>query len=502
MALEYCADFEVFDSRTTDPASATDLAGLVCVWLELDDIRYEGLVSDEARDGSIKFETIGPHQALEGWRCELRHPDSSNTDVEWQTVLTITTDGGTHLGIRMQRHSMGAIVPLQGEPRPPRLVRMLLEDDRFFCMDATHDLQNQHLLIGGEEAESLARLVLNERRRLPIVAFTPRDDEVIDAMELMQRNLGIAHTAYIKTDASWALDDLLPPKLNVYGGAVRLWWPGVTEDSSFWHHPLLRADVPARHVYRSVSAKIRDAAVARPARDMRFEKLIQRKRHADRQQMIHRMKELQRKLEIAPLEAVQNVHLAEIQEDVETWSSIAEDLEEKNVDLERQLEEAKRRNLDLTAEKDGYLHALKSGSSGSSLESADWRETRFREEVGDRVAQMENASGPTKFRIGASFFKSLERLGEVQYWKKTVQACALILAGSLNQKAAADPHPLRTGGGANDPQRKRPSDEARAFRAYIEQKTPSARRLHYWQLQDGSIEFASVNVHDDMKIPA
>lgn len=40
-------------------------------------------------------------------------------------------------------------------------------------------------------------------------------------------------------------------------------------------------------------------------------------------------------------------------------------------------------------------------------------------------------------------------------------------------------------------------DGAVLWRAYVEQKTPSARRLHYFRLPDGGLEFSRIVVHDD-----
>ena len=62
-------------------------------------------------------------------------------------------------------------------------------------------------------------------------------------------------------------------------------------------------------------------------------------------------------------------------------------------------------------------------------------------------------------------------------------------------------HRLKTGSGANDPQKVRQSDNAKAWRRVIGQgKTPL--RLHYWQRTDNTIELASVNHnHDDYSIP-
>jgi hypothetical protein len=60
----------------------------------------------------------------------------------------------------------------------------------------------------------------------------------------------------------------------------------------------------------------------------------------------------------------------------------------------------------------------------------------------------------------------------------------------------SDTHWLRTGKGANNPQKKRRKDKAEPWRRDIDRDY----HLHYWKTANGT-EFASVVVHDDMTIP-
>ncbi len=105
-----------------------------------------------------------------------------------------------------------------------------------------------------------------------------------------------------------------------------------------------------------------------------------------------------------------------------------------------------------------------------------------------------------QYMFGAQFFDSLEGLG-ARYWDKAVRACAAIVSADPDRLRSVDDHELRTGEGGNDPQRIRTSDGAGARRAALEHNTPSARRLHYWTLGDGIVEFASANLHEDFEIP-
>ncbi len=98
-------------------------------------------------------------------------------------------------------------------------------------------------------------------------------------------------------------------------------------------------------------------------------------------------------------------------------------------------------------------------------------------------------------RVGHEFLMSL--LGKhpkKQLAKKLVRA----IVETVEEIQMADTHVLRTGSGANDPQRVRSRDQAKAWRRDIDRDY----HLHYWKCVDGSVEIASVSYpHDDLTIP-
>jgi len=88
--------------------------------------------------------------------------------------------------------------------------------------------------------------------------------------------------------------------------------------------------------------------------------------------------------------------------------------------------------------------------------------------------------------------KNLEFLNNEIRVKMLLRACAETI---LEQKLQAT-HWLRTGKGANNPQKKRNKDQAGAWRRDIDREY----HLHYWQTAN-ELEFASVVSHNDMSIP-
>jgi hypothetical protein len=103
---------------------------------------------------------------------------------------------------------------------------------------------------------------------------------------------------------------------------------------------------------------------------------------------------------------------------------------------------------------------------------------------------------PTSFALGPKFTASLETLDN-GHKNKALKAVVDVLTGYAVEIDARNVHPLREGDGATAADVTR-GDGARCFRAYIEQNSPAARRLHYWQHRDNTIELSRVVTHDVM----
>lgn len=101
----------------------------------------------------------------------------------------------------------------------------------------------------------------------------------------------------------------------------------------------------------------------------------------------------------------------------------------------------------------------------------------------------------SNWTFGTKFLQTAKDLGFIEDPLKVrmlLRSCSEII---LKQNMA-DTHWLRTGKGGNNPQKKRKKDNAGAWRRDIDRDY----HLHYWEIGN-SIEFASVVIHNDMKIP-
>lgn len=101
-----------------------------------------------------------------------------------------------------------------------------------------------------------------------------------------------------------------------------------------------------------------------------------------------------------------------------------------------------------------------------------------------------------KMRVGSAFLESLRNIGGIGV-QKVLNVCAQVAAAAAHGRV----HPLYDGSPGAE-QRVRSSDGAKAWRCCLQERTPSARRLHFWLSpgKDGdgpTIELWHVGIHDD-----
>ena len=92
--------------------------------------------------------------------------------------------------------------------------------------------------------EALASLILDPAREVPVVAITSRRRErepAIDPDEVLAI-VGPDVVVHYVPDGPLTrrLEELLPRRMHVFGGAARIWWPGVGADADPRAHPLVQ----------------------------------------------------------------------------------------------------------------------------------------------------------------------------------------------------------------------------------------------------------------------
>jgi hypothetical protein len=109
-----------------------------------------------------------------------------------------------------------------------------------------------------------------------------------------------------------------------------------------------------------------------------------------------------------------------------------------------------------------------------------------------------------RMRVGREFLARLSSLQGVDV-EKVIEVCAQVACGRAHEIPGRSVHELHAGERSGSVGRTRASDGAKAWRCSLQDGTPGARRLHWWEIPGPAgrtVEFASVAHHDDMSIPS
>ena len=172
-------------------------------------------------------------------------PDTQRPEDRWTVELRLSTEGeGVAAEVRLSLEAEDELVhtDVGAASRPPRgyvrvgLIRELL--DAFDCRAGSLRLTGapRHVSAAGA-AQFVRELLLNPDRTLPVVAVSPdRGGLAWDADDLQGRLAARAIVAVLADDATRAISDELGTRLACYGGAVRVYQPGLANTDNPWRH--------------------------------------------------------------------------------------------------------------------------------------------------------------------------------------------------------------------------------------------------------------------------
>lgn len=137
-----------------------------------------------------------------------------------------------------------AIAPLSIQPRCPRFLRQMLDlDDKWYHGPTKYHKTTR--LIGEEQGQWIAKLILDKTRTLPIILISEDYGEIL--LPKLDKDLsfelaGLASIFVLDHDASWGVTEILGKSLSCYWGAVRLYWPNINLDENPVRHPVWTAN--------------------------------------------------------------------------------------------------------------------------------------------------------------------------------------------------------------------------------------------------------------------
>lgn len=187
---------------------------------------------DQARDGDRLWSVVHLNEITADGRRFVASVSVTAVDDTISVYATLETGS-----------SAGSVVPVEFDPRCPKVVRSLLEiPGRWF--HGTTQLKRASRLVGFESGEELVAEIADPSRSVPIVIISELDGE--PALPQLDEKVaydlvGLANVFVVDSDASWALTDHFGREFACFGGAIRVYWPRFSVDDDPFKHPLWTA---------------------------------------------------------------------------------------------------------------------------------------------------------------------------------------------------------------------------------------------------------------------
>ncbi len=238
----YRLESPMFGSSTDTAIRSTAVRDLVEEWLRTKGVADDG--SYIARDQSAAtYRTLSETYNGESWEfVELvevtdygrRFVADLSVAVTHDRVLVYAT---LEVG---SASSQVNVVPV--DARCPSIVRSLLQEAGPW-FHGPSELHVRQPVSGFDNGETLAAQLLDPERRVPVVAISSGGPPTLDSLgkQVGHDLAGLANVVNVDTHASWALTDALGLAFTCHSGAVRIYWPGLTPESSPYRHPLWTA---------------------------------------------------------------------------------------------------------------------------------------------------------------------------------------------------------------------------------------------------------------------
>lgn len=516
MTLTYAVRLAV-QELNGGPASVRRIADVVGQWARVPNPLQPGTQLGR-KDASVTTEVFGdPDRPPWAWRLSLSHPDEDDPAVRWSVSVAVVAGPNSTVEVRLDRtRTDGVVAEIEPKSGPPACIRYLLDDEELVIQDGGRRLGTSVWVTTPDQAGELAGLITSPDRRFPIFAFTPRDDEVIDGGAFLTKVVGLAHVVFVQSDTSWRLGELLPRGFNVYGGAARIWWPWISTEPDRWDHPLWAGDTLASVVVEEALSKIHMAGLATAVPDPLLTNLEDKQRARLLQDRVGEISAIGGDHEelIARLKSIldDDDQAFSTEREVSLGLLIAEVLQHKDREVDVALTKVRAHEEMASTDRERL------GILQSKLQRAEAEIERLREvsdgpveieedrllhdeisRVVDQLRRHGERAERRDFTIGPLFAERLEMQGR-KYRAPAIRVSAEVVSGVPKLLKRRVDHSMREAN-KNTARDKYRKDGANARRCYIEKGGPAARRLHYWLLPDGSVELASVNVHDDFNIP-
>jgi hypothetical protein len=177
------------------------------------------------------------------WTLWSDRPHENDPELSWALTVRVGMEAGrAWVAFQLGLRSLGyTLTPVHFDLEPPTLVGALVEE--LEVVEDHWHLSAEPLRFANRlGASELADLLVDPLRVLPVVVATTdpgTGGALVDVDDVAAHLVGLSHVALLESVAvTFALTDLVGKSLSVFGGAVRLYWPGFDHWAAPSEHPL------------------------------------------------------------------------------------------------------------------------------------------------------------------------------------------------------------------------------------------------------------------------
>ena len=341
--------------------------------------------------------------------------DGNNPPRIWVTEMFVERRMGQMVRFGAQLSCVGRPDDRGYELTRPRLVLDVLEK-----LSAEADgiaLRDAPTIIDLADVDELEALLYDPARRLPVLVAT-RDEygrSLVDPISISRRLSGTVHIVDLLPEAAWELTRSLGRRMSVFGGALRVYMPGLSEeDEEPFRHPLfLKRNIPPLQTLRMLADRLLPLTLREGAHDGAFHRVSEIRRSSYQAAVIADSQSPAGAPDLQESNGVLRRQVDELLQDLQSAETLNEDemrtrldVEAREEALKAEVETLKRRLTDALRERpvESAGEAVPDRQLESYEDLEDWAE----EVLGEDIVVMPQAAKDCRKNGSASMLRRLE----------------------------------------------------------------------------------------------
>ncbi len=175
------------------------------------------------------------------WSLRAEDPDKQVAGRVWTTEVGLGGEIGKPIRFSARLFASSPEAELNIQPHSPGFALQIADQFGLYAGPAICETHPGYVETE-DDLERLLEELVSPDRVLPIIVASRSENSdrpLVDPEVVARAVTGIAHVRVLSTEAAWQLTKQIGKSRSVFGGAVRIYYPGFSEDDSPYPHRLV-----------------------------------------------------------------------------------------------------------------------------------------------------------------------------------------------------------------------------------------------------------------------